>query len=239
MVNLHEILSQIASFDYTPLLLALLLGGLIGLEREFHGRPAGLRTHMLVCLCSALLISASRQLLGEASVESGATVVFDPNRLSAGIVTGIGFLGAAAVVRSGDMVRGLTTGASVWCVAGLGVVIGQGAYGAAVMMTAAAMFVLVVLDLLPGSFGAVLYRRLKVTGITPDMSSVSAQVQKLLAGQRVRVQEIAGHLRGSQGEEFELQFSVRCRGTMQAPLILEKIADMRGVSGAAWTSPHR
>ena len=118
-------------------------------------------------------------------------------------------------------------------------VIGQGAYGAAVMMTAAAMFVLVVLDLLPGSLGAVLYRRLKGTGVTPDMSSVSGQVQKLLAGQRVRVQEIAGHLRGSQGEEFELQFSVRCRGTMQAPLILETIAGMQGVSGAAWTSPHR
>jgi len=239
MEELQAVLNQITGFDYVPLVLALVLGGVIGLERELHGRPAGLRTHMLVCLCSAMLINASKQLVMGVDVEPGTTVVFDPNRLSAGIVTGIGFLGAAAVVRSGDMVRGLTTGASVWCVAGLGVVIGQGAYAAAVLMTAAAIFILVVLDMLPGSLGAVLYRRLKVTGSTPDMSSVSDKVQRLLRSQRVRVQEIAGNVRGADGEQFELQFSVRCRGTMQAPLILKEVADMQGVVAAAWSSPHR
>ena len=106
-------------------------------------------------------------------------------------------------------------------------------------MTAAAIFILVVLDMLPGSLGAVLYRRLKVTGSTPDMSSVSDKVQRLLRSQRVRVQEIAGNVRGADGEQFELQFSVRCRGTMQAPLILKEVADMQGVVAAAWSSPHR
>ncbi len=238
MLNLREIFDQIVVYDYTPLLLALVLGGLIGLERELHGRPAGLRTHMLVCLCSTVLVSASRQLVGFETLP-GTNVVFDPQRLSAGIVTGIGFLGAAAVVRSGDMVRGLTTGASVWCVAGLGVVIGQGAYGAAVMLTAASMFVLVVLNLLPGRFGTLVYRRLKVAGITSDVPAVAENVRAVLKKHRMRVQEISGELSAEAGEGFELSFHIRCRDTMQAPRILEEVGAIEGVAGVHWTSPRR
>lgn len=238
MLHLDQIFDQIAVFDYTPLLLALLLGGMIGLERELHGRPAGLRTHMLVCLCATVLVNASRQLVRYEAVP-GANVVFDPQRLSAGIVTGIGFLGAAAVVRSGDMVRGLTTGASVWCVAGLGVVIGQGAYGAAVMMTAAAMFVLVVLDRLPVNLGTLVYRRLRVTGIASDVPAVSDLVRAVLKKHRMRVQEISGELATAAGEGFELSFHIRCRDTMQAPRVLEDVAGIRGVSAVDWTSPRR
>ena len=238
MLNLQEIFDQIVAFDYTPLLLAMLLGGAIGLERELHGRPAGLRTHMLVCLCATLLVNASRQLVNIETVP-GTNVVFDPQRLSAGIVTGIGFLGAAAVVRSGDMVRGLTTGASVWCVAGLGVVIGQGAYGSAVMMTAAAMFVLVVLDLLPGHLGTLVYRRLKVRGIASDVPAVAEHVRAVLKRNRMRVQEISGHLATSSGDGFELSFHIRCRDTMRSPRVLEEVAAIQGVVRVDWTSPRR
>ena len=238
MLNLRDIFDQIAAFDYTPLVLALVLAGFIGLERELHGRPAGLRTHMLVCLCSTVLVSVSRRLV-EFEAVPGTNIVFDPQRLSAGIVTGIGFLGAAAVVRSGDMVRGLTTGASVWCVAGLGVVIGQGAYGAAVLMTACAIFVLVVLDLLPGRFGTLVYRSLKVTGIADDVPAVAGRVREVLQLHRMRVQEISGFLGKSASEGFELSFHIRCRDTMQAPRVLEDLAAIHGVSSVDWTSPRR
>ena len=89
-----------ADFDFVPLLLAVLLGGLIGLERELHGRPAGLRTHALVCVCATMLI----QVAQTSKVPAEASFVFDPNRMGAGIVTGVGFLGAATVLRSGDLV---------------------------------------------------------------------------------------------------------------------------------------
>jgi len=117
------------------LLVAVLLGGMIGLERQAHGRPAGLRTHILVCLGSALVMVITQAF--------GPNV--DPGRAVAGIVTGIGFLGAGVIVKSEEIVRGLTTAACIWFVAGLGVVIGQGLY---VLAAGSALIGLLVLTLL-------------------------------------------------------------------------------------------
>ncbi len=102
------------------LLLAVALGGLIGLEREVRGHPAGLRTHILVCIGSTLITLVSA---GMASVDGHRG---DPARLSAQIVAGIGFLGAGAIIRDGLNIRGLTTAASVWVTAGVGIAIGAG-----------------------------------------------------------------------------------------------------------------
>src|ERR687893_654955 len=108
-------------------LLAALLGGIIGVEREFSDQPAGFRTHILVSLGAALftLVGAYgvAPFLGE-----DAAVRFDPTRIAAQVVTGIGFLGAGAILRSGMSVRGLTTAASLWVVAAVGAAIGLGAY---------------------------------------------------------------------------------------------------------------
>jgi putative Mg2+ transporter-C (MgtC) family protein len=102
------------------LLLALLLGGLIGLEREIRGHPAGLRTHILVCTGSTLITLVS------SGMTSADGHLGDPARLSAPIVAGIGFLGAGAIIREGMSVRGLTTAASVWVTAGVGIAVGAG-----------------------------------------------------------------------------------------------------------------
>ena len=135
MIDLETIQRQLLQLDFTPFALAILVGGAIGLERQFHGRPAGLRTNTLVCLSATILVYASQHLPPGLADDAGSSmlqrVVFDPNRLAAGIVTGIGFLGAAVVIRAGDLVRGITTGACVWSVAVLGIVIGQGHYGLA------------------------------------------------------------------------------------------------------------
>ena len=112
--------------DYLPLVLAVVLGGAVGLERESHGRPAGLRTHILVCLSATMVILVSRTVAATPLDLEQTTRVFDPNRMGAGIVTGIGFLGAATVLRSGDVLRGLTTAACIWYVAVLGIVLGEG-----------------------------------------------------------------------------------------------------------------
>lgn len=99
------------------LILAGLLGGLVGYEREKNEHPAGLRTHMLVCLGSTLIVLIS-QSYGVGS---------DPTRIAAQIVSGIGFLGAGTILRQGNVVRGLTTAASLWTVAGIGMAVGVGA----------------------------------------------------------------------------------------------------------------
>jgi putative Mg2+ transporter-C (MgtC) family protein len=100
------------------LLLAALLGGMVGFERERRDRPAGLRTHILVCLGASLITLVSSHMAGTRS---------DPGRIAAQIVSGIGFLGAGTIMRQGNVVRGLTTAASLWTVAGIGMAVAAGA----------------------------------------------------------------------------------------------------------------
>jgi len=108
--------------------LAIALCAIIGIEREFHGRPAGLRTHLLVGGGSALIMIIGASLVAAPPGSSGGIVSLDVARLIAGVVAGIGFLGAGTIIRQGDWVRGLTTAASVWFVAGIGIAAGQGLY---------------------------------------------------------------------------------------------------------------
>ncbi len=106
---------------------ALAAGAAIGFERSFHGRPAGLRTHSLVCLASAMLmlvtVYQSHWFIGAAD-----TVRVDPTRMAQGVMTGIGFLGAGLIIKEGAAVRGLTTAASIWITSALGLLAGVGFY---------------------------------------------------------------------------------------------------------------
>src|SRR6266446_8025965 len=122
------------------LLLAAVLGGVIGLERELRDKPAGLRTNILICLGSTLFMSISTRV---AEVLGG-----DPTRIAAQIISGIGFLGAGAVLHSHGFVLGLTTAATIWVVAGVGMALGAGMYGTAAEVTALAIVTLYLLAFL-------------------------------------------------------------------------------------------
>ncbi|WKE64316.1 MgtC/SapB family protein [Gallaecimonas kandeliae] len=127
------------------LLAALLAGGLIGLERSLYARPAGLRTHMLVCLASCLLMLVTlyqAQWLPAGLVEEVRT---DPTRMAQGIMTGIGFLGAGVIFKDHFTIRGLTTAATIWTTAAIGILIGIGFYVAALIATPLTLAVLVLL----------------------------------------------------------------------------------------------
>lgn len=121
------------------LLGAIVAGGIIGLERSFHGRPAGFRTHTLVCLSSSLLmlitLYQSKWLPGMA----GEMIRADPTRMAQGIMTGIGFLGAGVIYKENFNVRGLTTAASIWITAAIGIMIGIGFYFPAVVASILAL----------------------------------------------------------------------------------------------------
>ena len=114
------------------LALAVVFGGAVGWQREAHDRPAGLRTHVLVCVGSAVYTLASM------GFGSGA----DPARVAAQIATGMGFLGAGTIIRHGNVVRGLTTAASIWVVAAIGLAVGAGLYKVAVVATVIVVVVL-------------------------------------------------------------------------------------------------
>jgi putative Mg2+ transporter-C (MgtC) family protein len=122
--------------------IALVVGGLIGFERTFHGRPAGFRTHSLVCLASALLMLVTvYQSDWMTSVPLDA-IRTDPTRMAQGIMTGIGFLGAGVIFKEGLTVRGLTTAASIWVTAAIGILVGIGFYLPAVIGTVAVLIIL-------------------------------------------------------------------------------------------------
>ncbi|MDW5264993.1 MULTISPECIES: MgtC/SapB family protein [Acidobacteriaceae] len=125
------------------LVTATVLAGLVGLDRERHRSAAGLRTHALVGMSSCLLMIVSA--FGFVDILGTPGVGLDPSRIAAQIVTGIGFLGAGTIIAHGDSVRGLTTAASIWSVAALGVAVGGGMYRAAILGTALALILLLVM----------------------------------------------------------------------------------------------
>jgi putative Mg2+ transporter-C (MgtC) family protein len=118
------------------LAVAAALGGAIGLERELDEKAAGLRTHMLVALGAALFTMVGAYGFHDFLVNGGAVVRTDPGRIAAQVVTGIGFLGAGVIFRQGFTVRGLTTAASLWLVAAIGMASGAGYWSGAVLATA-------------------------------------------------------------------------------------------------------
>ena len=126
------------------IILAGVLGGAIGAEREIREREAGLRTHMLVAVGAALFTIVSAYAWRDFQFSAASGVTFDPTRIAAQVVTGIGFLGAGAIIRQGLSIRGLTTAASLWVVAAIGMASGAGYYSAAVITT-----VLVLVSLWP------------------------------------------------------------------------------------------
>jgi len=126
-----------------PILGALVAGGAIGFEREFRGRAAGFRTHILVCLASTLLmLAAARQAEWHFIELPGANVVADPTRLAHGVLTGVGFLCGGVIFREGFSVHGLTTAASLWTTAALGLLFGVELYTLAIAGTVATIAIL-------------------------------------------------------------------------------------------------
>jgi putative Mg2+ transporter-C (MgtC) family protein len=123
--------------DLIKLLVSMLLGGLIGLEREIHEKPAGFRTNVLICLGATIFTMIS--------LDVGVSFKQDPGRIAAQIVNGIGFLGAGAILREGLRITGLTTAATIWFVSGVGMAVGYGYWAIAVAAAVAALLVELIL----------------------------------------------------------------------------------------------
>jgi putative Mg2+ transporter-C (MgtC) family protein len=146
MSNFGDIFMFDIGTVFGKLLIATVLGGLIGWERERRGRPAGLRTHLLVCLGVTLIMLVSEHIFIQYQVYKQDSILrIDPARIAAQVVTGIGFLGAGTIMTFKGSVRGLTTAASLWVVAGIGLAIGSGFIIPAIFTTFIAVMTLILL----------------------------------------------------------------------------------------------
>ena len=212
------------------LLIAALLGALVGLEREIHQHPAGTRTHLLVSLGSALFTEMSAAGFGQAS---GSVPTIDPTRIAAQIVSGIGFLGAGAILKYGTSIRGLTTAASLWVTASIGLAVGAGEWVLAAICTA-----IVVLSLGPLNLVVVRLRigrnsALRLRVALTELERVGAVSQELRR-QRVEITGI-GTQRVAKGR-YEVEFDVRVPpGVRPDDLleVLERIPDVEVLESAA------
>ena len=213
-------------------MLAGVLGGLIGIERELREREAGLRTHLLVSVGSALFTIVSAYGFHEFLASGQAVVRADPTRIAAQIVTGIGFLGAGAIIRQGLSVRGLTTAATLWVVAAIGMATGAGYYSGAVITTA-----LVLLSLWPLRIVAyqVMRRfrdeegRLVVelhagTNPGPVIAAVEA------TGAHVATIEVS-----QEGDRRRVQFDVKLQDERRTPAVIARVADVDDVLDVRWS----
>lgn len=159
--------------------IAALLGGVLGLEREIHGRPAGLRTHFLVSMGAAVFMMLSPYV-----AKMVPELIGDPGRIAAQIVSGIGFLGAGAIVKEGVSIRGLTTAASLWVAAAIGMTTGVGSYKGAIVVSGLALIALELLPHIETIFKKQSYWVLEVfTPLEAGVSDILDAVKK----QKVRV----------------------------------------------------
>jgi putative Mg2+ transporter-C (MgtC) family protein len=213
------------------LALAAVLGGLIGVERELREREAGLRTHLLVALGLALFTIVGAYGFHD-FLESGESVVrADPTRIAAQIVTGIGFLGAGAIIRQGFSVRGLTTAATLWVVAAVGLAAGAGYYSAAVITTALVLIALYPLRIMAYQ----ILRRFRVedgrllvelpAGTPPG--GVIDEIER--AGARINSVDVS-----QEGDRRRLELDVVLPRDTPAPRLVARIADVENVAEVRW-----
>jgi putative Mg2+ transporter-C (MgtC) family protein len=193
----------------TRVLAALLVGGLIGLERSFRGRPAGFRTHSLVCIASALLmlvtVSQGQWMTGVPT----EAIRTDPTRMAQGIMTGIGFLGAGVIFKEGLTVRGLTTSASIWVTAAIGILVGIGFYVPAVVGTLATILVLsgfrTIERIIPSEYYAHHTLKFGRESVMPE-----SEVHKLVGAYGFSIANLS-HRLIEDGQFFEYRMVIRSR----------------------------
>jgi putative Mg2+ transporter-C (MgtC) family protein len=205
------------------LALAAVLGAAVGLERELRDREAGLRTHLLVALGSALFTIAGAY--------GFHTLRTDPTRVAAQIVTGIGFLGAGAIIRQGFIVRGLTTAATLWVVAAIGLAVGAGYYSGAVIATAVVLFSLYPLRIV--AYRVVVRFRPEDARLLVEIpagastGTVLDEVER--AGMRIESVDVS-----REGDRRRLALDVRVPPHVNAARVVANIADLESVAEARW-----
>lgn len=211
------------------LLAAFAAGGLVGLERQIHGRPAGLRTHILVSTGACIAIVAAvlaHERLPHLSLDLG--------RIAAGVITGVGFLGAGTIVRYRDGVGGLTTAACVWFVAMTGILAGLGFYEFTALASVLALVVLLLLDRLETRIPEASYWKLRVRFTDRQLPGIRSDCIELLQGHGIKVK---GSTMSISESSTEMTFLLKTRHREENLSLLDKMSKIPGLVSVKWT--HR
>ncbi len=214
------------------LFLAALLGSLVGIERERLTWAAGLRTHMLVCTGAALIMIVSA--FGFADVLSLDHVSLDPSRVAAQVVSGIGFLGAGTILLRRDVVRGLTTAASLWTVAAIGLAVGGGLYLAAASATV--LILLILAGIKPLERRLWVARRPRTLTLVIDRSTISlSTLETVLAQAMVEMKQLRLE-HGDTQDEIELHLTLSRASTPALFGAMERLRELPGVRAITATA---
>lgn len=213
--------------------LAMIFGGAIGLEREKHGRAAGFRTNILVCMGAAMVMMCSQQIYALFRSLNGLEAIarVDPGRIANGIIMGIGFLGAGAIVRHENITRGLTTAACLWFVTGVGIALGLGFYWWAIVGTALALFVLMPVKRLERLLDVDRYNVATVTGDSRALTF--AALESALTSSAIRVQTYEMKLDNS-ANRVTYVLKLKYSGNRSAEEILKSLSQINGVVSTEW-----
>jgi putative Mg2+ transporter-C (MgtC) family protein len=191
----------------THLLVATIAGGLIGLERSYHGRPAGFRTHTLVCVASSLLMLVTMYQGMWFAGTAIETVRIDPTRMAQGVMTGIGFLGAGVIMREGLSVRGLTTAASIWITAAVGILAGIGFYSAVFIASLITIGTLTVFRRIENMMPSQIFANHTIS-FSRDNYLSETEIRELLLQNGFSVTNVSYRLL-EKGEQLEYRMTVR------------------------------
>lgn len=207
------------------LLLGTLLGGIIGFERQTHGRPAGFRTQLLVCVACVLLMIISENYNAVHQSVTETYLRLDPTRIAAGAMTGIGFLGAGVIVKTGMSVQGLTTAACIWIVAAIGLAVGTGQYLAAVTGSVITFISLWMLRIVETRIPRLTYRY--VTLVTDETGDDQA-VRSLFTASGFEVSKMDYEISLPE-KERRFFFTVASRNVLSLKEIIDKVTALNYV----------
>lgn len=208
------------------LVIALTFGSLIGLERSYHGRPAGFRTHTLVCLASSVLMLVTVYESQWFSARGMARVAVDPTRMAQGIMTGIGFLGAGVIMKEGLSVRGLTTAASIWITSAIGILVGIGFYFPAALTVTLALGTLALFRWIESKIQSLQYAQF-ILKCARDAAMSESELRALVSGLGFTIANLQYRL-VDEGKNFEYRMMIRT----------QKPDNLRRLSEALMAQPH-
>jgi putative Mg2+ transporter-C (MgtC) family protein len=219
-------------YDYqliiSRLLLALLAGGIIGVERAMHGREAGFRTHSLVSVSASLLMVLMVYQWKLVPSEYLDTVRADPTRMAQGIMTGIGFLGAGVIIKEGLTVRGLTTAASIWMTSAIGIVIGLGFYFPAFVATLVTVLTLSAFRWLESRIPSHRFARLIVKFLRKDKTTSESDLREMMQELGIRSFE-AGYTLDEEGKSFVYEMTIRTSDPGNYQKLAEQLTQLQDI----------
>lgn len=208
------------------LVLASFLGGIIGLEREVHGREAGVRTYLVVALGSALIMLVSEYMFLKYRFESAAALRVDPGRIAAQAITGIGFLGAGVILRYQNSIRGLTTAACMWVACGIGLAVGAGQYLAGTVVSALTVIALTGLKSFEKRLNRDWYRDLVV--LSEDRKDRVEQIEMVVKNYQAKITSL--NIK-KDFQKKEILMSLRLRVRSSRPFYQEILSDVAALGG--------